>query len=442
MCFFSSFSGVAVLACLAVLAQGCKNSSANRSANDAAGKSTTVAASANKPAQPVQTEREKLLIQTMKDPKSLSIRAAAELSMLAKTSRAARTSLIANLFAQQNTFVAILWEPVARNCEAGWIPELQSQYTSVPGENKLGTLLYLLGSMGQNASSAIGFLNAQLVLPATTPAEAAAMRVVLAEIGDRSKENIAAIEKELSHGSDASQATVICLMAFGRDWCTAEMIRGMVWLLGKNQDADIYLILALGNQNGKADGAIGVVSDRLRTAEATLHSGDGGDVPSVFACRLALAQMDSKQQELHLSKAMEVIGSDKFSDHPHAAAVWAAQRQLGHLRASILQMLDSKNQDVQTGVAFSLAVIGAPQKQLAEKLLKILSQPPTEQNERLRQRVAAALTIAAEESQLPQVEAAWQREQQAAEKGNLGAIGVEMALESVVSTIKLEPPKY
>jgi hypothetical protein len=269
-----------------------------------------------------------------------------------------------------------------------------------------------------------------------SPGDAAALRVVLAEIGDRSPQNLSAIENNLAQGGGIQWVTATWLASFGHAWITPKMIDSLRALItNKNtEDYDYYsflAVLALGNQADKASGAIGQIAAFLRKAEAK-------DVP--FACHLALCQMDSKQRELHLSKALEIIGSDKFSNDPHLPLLFTAERQLGGLRPSILPLLDSKNIDVQTGAALCLAVIGSPDRKVAEKLLNILAQVPSEKNERLRERAAEALAALAESSQLPQIQAAWDREQQAAHE-NLAAIGVEMTLEGVVRSIRLEHAK-
>lgn len=363
----------------------------------------------------------------------MASRAIAELSVLARTSPAARNALIATLLRQDGSWAMIYWQKAAENCDATWIGPMLEQYSKAAGQFKLETLLYLLGSLGRDGAPAMGFLKDRL---RTASAEdAAATRVVLAEIGDRSAENLAIIESNLARNDRVRSVTAVWLMAFGSSWTTPKMIGSLTAQLAATSTDDVIpAVLALGNQKDKARGAADKLAALIKRAEAD-------DVPMLFTCRLALAQIQKEQRDTHLTKAMEIVGSDKFSNHPHMAAVFAAQRQLGRLRPDVVRLLDSTNMDVQAGAIYCMGVVALPQAELAIKLLKILDQPPTEQNERLRHRAAEVLAAVAEVPQLPQIEAARRRERQAQEDGNLAAIGVEMTLQSVIESIRLDPPK-
>jgi hypothetical protein len=167
------------------------------------------------------------------------------------------------------------------------LKDLRAESTSPEGFH---LLLLALGRMGRAANEAMPVLRAKLAAARTPPRTKAQIRVVLANLGDRSMENLAAILTDLRRDSQTRMATLqIMALTNARDWVTDDIINELA------ERPTPVAALTLGALGKRAASAA-----KLLAAFQQDHIANRSATQVVYG--LALARVDPKQRDVALRR--------------------------------------------------------------------------------------------------------------------------------------------
>jgi len=278
-------------------------------------------------------------------------------------------------------------------------------------------LLLILGRMGPAAKGAMPFLRKQLADPKTPRARKAQIRVVLANLGDGSKDTAAAILADLKK-RETSYDVLQTMASIGpRNWVTEGMIRAMA----KEATLDAALVLGL---LGERAGSVAKKLDDLQ--RSTVKDG----LPDQFIYGLALARIDRKNQDTALRRLFpkdftcHPLGLlALFNNHPPEMLVDAEiSKHLGKL-------VGDKDRTVSGGALMLLEQTGLSARGAAPAVLAFLR---SDADVTRRGQAARALARIADYSLLPELKAVAEKE---------ASVEVCERLEATIKLIELVEPK-
>ncbi len=262
-------------------------------------------------------------------------------------------------------------------------------------------LLATIGRIGPKAKMAIPFLRAKLADPQADPGYTATIRVVLANLGDRSPENLAAIVADLNRKEAREAVLQALIFAHGGEWVTESMVRGT----GRTLDGDDLSAIV----------ALGLLAERFPSARNLLKElRKGHDLESCWGLALALAsarlRLDGQGDEL-LSFCADGISGDchgAWLVMTFGYNVFALMNET--VAKHLVKLVNDPDVTVCKGALWVLRSAGPAARETVPELLKFVQ---GKADETCRAYAALVLADIADYSHLAALEAALEREKSA-----------------------------
>lgn len=271
----------------------------------------------------------------------------------------------------------------------------------------LEKLLVVLGRMGPNAKPAVPFLLEQFDKHREDPEIEGSIRVVLANIGYESNENLATILSDIRNRTDTGKAEVRMMALVGaEEWVNDEIIEELVKWLDLQDESEEPAFAAI---------ALGSLGQRAKPAAANLKKLVEFVWQDEYYCTyriiygLSLAKIDPPKSGEALRGVLKYMGSEYFGNHTDFAAMAMVDSLIDtHIIKEIVKALDHRDPAVVGGATWMLLGIGLDAREYTPKVLKILKENPDED---LREVSARALGYMADPHDIPTLEAILKKEQ-------------------------------
>jgi len=273
------------------------------------------------------------------------------------------------------------------------------------------TLASSLGRIGAPAKRALPFLRAKLADRAASAELKAAIRVILANLGDQSKETLEAILANLRDEKLQRPTAQVIVLVRAREWVSEAMIQAMgKWL---HRDLELDVPVALGILGAKAERYAGTLE---KIFDRRIDAGDG----LALAYGLVVANIDPTKRDAVLRRLLNNF--DRIGDCRHGwlilTAVSNAYALVPPLSKELVKLCEDKDERVAGFACGLLASASLSVREVAPELIKFTR---GKGDEEVRAAVAYALRDIAEYSHLPQLDEALKKESSAKVRKNLGA---------------------
>jgi len=266
--------------------------------------------------------------------------------------------------------IMTITQPSSRNAV---LPDILKALESRSSEPKIFLYLLLsLGRMGKTAKEAIPYLEKKLGDSKTDAGIKDIIRVVLANIGYESKDNLSAILKAINSEGPTSLAILSTLGFTGScDWVTSEMTAELTKMLDKpDSDMAAFGAIVLGILGKKASSA----SEKLAKAQkASMESENYSSAFIIYG--FALAKINPEKKEEALDAVFKKLGPYGFGNHTDWPAMFMVAESLidKDIINQIIQIISKSDAELLPGAMSMLGVIGYRAKDVTPQLLKIIS---------------------------------------------------------------------
>jgi HEAT repeat protein len=357
----------------------------------------------------VSERRTKLLKAIESKDWDVRVRAIQELSRVADQDEAVQELMVELLFSDEvdpdldGEFYMLL--RVSAQTSAPRLRTLINKYESGKlGTGNLKKLLLILGRIGPKGRSAVPFLLRQLQKEANNPDAVGIVRIVLANVGYESQDNLAKILSDIRNRTESGKSAVHTIARVGAGgWVNDELIAQLVerlvqgetgeWL-SAHGDESAYAALALASLGQKAAGAVTDLEELLQYVWEQEHY-----ATYRILYGFSLMKVQAAQSDKVLSDVLRYMGSEDFGNHTDYVALDMVRPLVTHeLVSQIRGALNHDNPEIVRGAIGMLWIIGLDGQQYAQDLLKILRENPDKD---LREAAAEALGRIASMADVP-----------------------------------------
>lgn len=322
-----------------------------------------------------------------------------ELGRLAANSEAARTLLIARALAprdlrEHKVKLAKTLAGVEALQVRQVVPENLASQTD--GE-RLQRMLLLLGMMGRKAKPAVPYLLHELHDAENGSLTEGMVRVVLANVGYASSDNLGAIRKAIAARSDAGRGAVhmvyLCPLTM---WVDESVNQEMTEGLDTPGELSAVAALALSRTVPKGAPVSRKLTDRFSSTRQDVEMGSVR-----IAYGLAIASMGGDEKGVILREVMKYLGGAN-GNHTDEGAMWLSALNLRtEVVRQIIGMLDDKDPEVAIGVIRMVGAMGSDTPGASPGLIRILKSGTQAE---LREAAANSLVAVVRPSELASVE--------------------------------------
>ena len=266
-------------------------------------------------------------------------------------------------------------------------------------------LLSVLGRIGPAAKEAIPVLRERLKAPEIPLRIQAAVRVVLADIGDASPDNLAAIRSGLAKAGKTADAFLRSMaLGGGADWADAKTIAELIGKVeSKHHDGRSYSIIVLGLLGEK--GGPKAAASLKKAFDASIEARHSNYI--LLGC--ALARADHAGSRKHLQRVMKHLGTGGMGG-PERMWEWLMVRGIlsdAAMAKDINALLKSSDLHVVKGAVSMAGALGLEARAAAPGLLEVLE---THKDEDMRELAATGLGVVLPASQIEKLKAASSKE--------------------------------
>ncbi len=274
-------------------------------------------------------------------------------------------------------------------------------------------LIVSLGRMGPAAKSAIPTLRQMLGDPKIDASTKATVRIALANLGDHSKENLAAILADLRNQDSRGGALWALLYIRPTEWVNEAIITELTTSFKTWVESKPSAVLWQTDIGGGAT-ALGVLGERAASAADLLETAQKTAVEvqswTALPYTLVLARVDPKRQEAALRRALRGDNPFQIWDLKGGHFWMLEYFHLlvdGRISECLVGLLGDPDPKVAMNAAFCLEMAGLASRVAAPQALKFLQGKAEEDR---RAWAAYALRSIAEYRLLPKLEVALKRE--------------------------------
>jgi hypothetical protein len=341
------------------------------------------------------------------------IRAIQELAEIVEHNAPAQELLIRHLFADGRAAEGDLFEVVRvlAMAEPAVVDKLVSRYQrDKSGEEKLKRLLYVLGRMGPKAKPAIPFLLEELEKNRAEPVMEGCIRIVLANVGYESNENIATILRDIENRTPRGKSELwMMAMAGPQNWVGDDLVQELLSWFNQSYTARETVPLSV------SLATLGVIdTDTQKRLGAFLRgqcNKEGCDEPACIYFGFCLAKSGVKPARKVLAPALRCLADDSPGFSLRGANVLVGDVLIGsdqRMLTDLSRMLDSRHPKVVTGALWMLLAIGLDARQYTPRVFKILKANPDEE---VREVAAQTLGFLAGVGDIPELEGIIKKEE-------------------------------
>lgn len=339
----------------------------------------------------------------------LRLRATNELGQMTSYDKAAQKILVDYLFDAQKSIEWAFGEVKALSRSdpgiVGQIIDACGDPNSTISKRNLRKALFVLGSLGLKAQEAKGFLLKQLDRQNADPEMEGAIRVVLANVGYRSDENLRTILADIKNRTTRGNAEVAQMGRCGAGpWITDEIIAELVkWLDIQDPDDEIAYIQKSGETYWHVSLALASIGPRAKAATDKLQKHlkymqsltERGLYPCTVQIlyNICLAKVDPSQFDKAIKTVIRWMRpNNDYWDHTSSYTVYVAT-YLFDARVIKLagECLYDTDPEIVGGALWMLWRMGLDAKQFAPDVLKILTNNPEKDLRELAARVLKSL---------------------------------------------------
>jgi hypothetical protein len=271
-----------------------------------------------------------------------------------------------------------------------------------------------VGRMGPRGAQALPVLHAELAVQKLRPARQAALRVVMANLGDHSEENLQAILAALGDETLRLPVVQALVIVRAREWVTAPMIRALNSRLNETSGTDLFTAVALGMLGEKGAMASRKLDELI---ESELEKGDG--LAHVHTLILAnITPREGKPVLRRLLGSTREIGGCMIGGAFFEAAIGNFNVLIGPLIPTLVELLDDANPKVSERSLGLASFAGLSARDVVPEAIRLLRGTA---NEGYRADVASTLSFIANYSDLPTLDAVLKVETSAKVRKNLSA---------------------
>ena len=312
---------------------------------------------------------------------------------------------------------------------------------SVHRHRNLEKAIFVFGRMGTKAKGSIPFLLEQLDKYKEDPEMEGYIRVVLANVGYKSGENLKTIDVDIRNKTTRGKAEVVQMSRCGAgEWVTDEVIQGLVnWIDVKDVNekmyakSDIYLYgsLALASIGPKAQVAQSIMKKHLRYADMFCESCTLPIMYEIALTKIAPQKADAEESLKKVMRCMDHRYNERW-DHTTGLAVdescYLFDVNVMKFAGKCLE--DDHDPILLCGALRILGWIGLDAKKYVPNVITILKKNSDEECRRI---AAKSLGGMADPCDIQQLESAFQKEQ---------SYGVKAEITESIRILRLEERKY
>ena len=347
-------------------------------------------------------------------------RAIPELGQIAEHNTAAQKLLIRHLFSEEidpdadGEFFDVV-KALSRSDSSTTIRLIKAYQDFKPVSQNLKRLLFVLGRMGPKAKAAVPFLLEQLEKHRQDPEIEGSIRVVLANIGYKSDENLATILSDIRKRTERGKSEILMITLAGpRDWLRGDITKEFRTCLNESYESDevleVHLLSIILSVIGEIDNSTAKRLDVFLKAQCKAEGGDYIDIRCLYF-GFVLAKADPTKADETLRTALKYLALVSPGHGVYAADILIGDILIAserNMMKELVKTLDDSDPNVVTGAMWMLFGLGLDAKEYSPKVLKILKENPDED---LREIAALSLSTLADVRDLPTLQAILGKEQ-------------------------------
>jgi HEAT repeat protein len=394
-----------------------------------------------------QNEREKLFKAFESKDSRISVKAILEIGRTLENDLNSKQAMIKFVFSSKSSFdtdpmpVFVIAKVFSR-LKTPPISELIDAYrsTEVPEEDlHLKKLLIVLGRIGPKAKDAIPFLLEELAKQTKDPNSAGYIRVVLANIGYKSEENIATILSDLTnHSKRGKDELEMMSFAGAGNWVDDKIIGELVKLLYAEENdlskmtdeqsmESVYAAIALGSLGERAVACKNSLNKLMNYALTEDPHYEHSSVRIIYCLSMVKVSPNQSDKNKALMSLINFMGTDFGNHTDYAAACFADILIDDDIIKRAARCLREGDPHLVQGALRMLLWVGLEGQEYAPDVMKIIKDNPFENSRKL---AAEAIGYVGYEKDIPQLENILKKEKD---------YFVQAQIKESISILRLEP---